>query len=58
MAVASAEVAEGFLVCEVHLHVDALAVAVHGGWRGGVMMVLLMSELVQKIIVPVRTASL
>lgn len=48
MAVASAEVAEGFLVCEVHLHVDALAVAVHAGWRG-VMMVLLMSELVEKI---------
>jgi hypothetical protein len=35
MAVASAEVAEGFLVWEVHLHVAALAVTVHVGWRGG-----------------------
>jgi len=34
MAVAAAEVAEGFLVCKVHLHVDALAVAVHVGGGG------------------------
>ena len=31
MAVTAAEVAEGFLVCKVHLHVDSLAVAVHFG---------------------------